>query len=312
MVEGALRAIINGSMSVEHAIDFLLDCFFIGFWFWYVRRYWGSPQFTGSLRSSSLIHFMRRAVIPQFERYFSFRVIAHQTNDRVKVDQSAQNKYIFSFHPHGVFPATALIAPHTKSWMRATGDRETKISLHAASVIFNVPLLRDFTMGLGGRIVTRSSIENSLRDGNSVMIVTGGQSEMLLTRASDLEMHLVTHHLGFVRIAVRQQVPLVPVLCFAENNVMDNVHVPWLQKRMLRLIGFPFPTLPHGRWYMPVPNKTPLTVVVGAPLAPPPGLVAADEAGIRALGALYFKQLEELFYRYRAEAGYPHMKLILH
>jgi hypothetical protein len=248
-----------------------------------------------------------------------------------KEEKNNQKKNcLYSFHPHGIFPGTALFCSLTEAWVTAIAakrkreeaddeglllenDKEgSTTTIHAASVVFNVPLLRDFLLAVGARVVTRRSIESSLQQGNSVLIVTGGQAEMMLSVRSTTEMHLVTHHKGFIKIAVAQKVPLVPILCFSEQNVMDNISVPWLQRRTLKILGFPFPTIPYGRWYLPLPNITPLTIVVGAPVVAPDGLTPDDGPGIDALGEKYFEALRQLFYRHRAAAGYPQMELVLH
>jgi hypothetical protein len=320
--------------------------------------------------------------------------IQHKGDGLQEQRKTQSRNCLFSFHPHGIFPGTALFGSLTNAWAAAVelrgnqhhqrleggkiekgegkkaendypiqkkhqeendyirgkmriesdsgGDTTataTTTTIHAASIIFNVPLLRDFIMAVGGRVVTKKAIETSLRQGNSVLIVTGGQSEMMLSKRSAKEMHLVTHHQGFLRIAATEGTPVVPLLCFAEQNVMENISLPWMQRLTLRLLGFPFPTVPYGRWFLPLPNKTPLTLVVGQPVfpssssAPPPSASPPtpliknssrskgkkeqeeeeeDAARIEMFRQRYFSEVKRLFYRYRAEAGYPEMELILH
>ncbi|CUG94057.1 diacylglycerol acyltransferase, putative, partial [Bodo saltans] len=235
--------------------DIVTDVLLLVFWVKYESMFRNKPQESGSLRSPWVVSLFERHIIPDVERYFNVKLVMDGTQkddgtgtpnvqdknllqsfDGERVAPclaNANNRYIFSYHPHGVFPGTALILPFTEQWRCHLGWNALHcVTVHAAGIIFNVPMVRDFLLRLGGRVVTRSALESSLEQGNSVMIVTGGQTEMLHTKYSDNEMHLVTHHHGFLKLAIKHQVPAVPLVCFAENNVMDNIHVPWLQKRM--------------------------------------------------------------------------------
>lgn len=237
-----------------------------------------------------------------------------QTHRRAVDRRKPENQFLFSFHPHGVFPGTALYAPKTLQFERAVGANSVNfISTHCADVIFSVPLMREFPLCLGSLSVSRAGIDYSIRAGNSPLIVTGGQSEMLLVKMSSTEMHLVCHHLGFIKVALRYRIPLVPVLSFSECNIMDNIHCLGVQRWFLKRVGFPFPTLPHGFMKLPLPTNTPMSLVIGPPLMPLPGrenhedLACQEEMRVR-----YFSHLEYLFYRYREAVGYPEMKLYLH
>ncbi|CUG91922.1 diacylglycerol acyltransferase, putative [Bodo saltans] len=311
---GLVYFVENGASAwMTVAADVALPLFMI----WYHRRFVGAPERNGQLTSGAFSSWLDRlGCFTGFASYFRLKVV---------VDKPAgahcweRGPVLFSYHPHGVFPGTTLLLQHTKAWQDAVRiprsaqeGHHQRLSVHAAGVIFRVAFLRDFGMALGGRVVTRAAIQTSIDQGNSVMIVTGGQAEMLITRSSHSEMHMVTHHLGFLKMAIKNQIPVVPLVCFAENNVMDNIHVPWLQKRMLKLIGFPFPTVPHGRWYLPLPNRTPLTVIVGSPVNPPEGLSADDKEGVQRYADTYFAEVKRLFYAHRVESGYPNMELIFH
>lgn len=301
------------------------DVSFTAFWFWYFRRYVGKPHISGSLYSERVHRFFRCWIFNSVADYFDLNVIVDGKEEAVVGGKQGphddyvnlndpQNKYLFSFHPHGVLPGSVLWVPNTAMWREAVGrNTENYISAHCADVIFAVPVLRDIVLSLGGLSVLRRAIEGSLSRGNSVIVVTGGQAEMLLSKYSDTEMHLVTHHNGFIRLALAHQVPLVPILCFGEHNVLSNVSFPRLQRHAVKKLGFPFPTVPFGKWYLPLPNACPLTVVVGRPLRPEPGMGSPEvPEHVRRYKQRYFDYLRELFFKYREQAGYPRMTLALH
>ncbi|KAG5475394.1 hypothetical protein LSCM1_03507 [Leishmania martiniquensis] len=287
----------------------VLDCALLGAWLWYIPLYAGKPSYTGLQRSMRFTEFARSFLFADAVKYFDFRVIVDDPAVQMRDDTS---QYLFSFHPHGVFPGTALFAPLTAEWARKIGvNAKSYVSTHIASVVFNLPLLRDFNLRLGALSVSRRSVEASLARGNSVLIVTGGQAEMLHTEVSARRLTLITQHTGFVRLAIASRVPLVPLLCFGENNVLGLLQFPRMQRVSLKLLGFPVPMIPFGRFGLPVPFRTPLTLVVGPPLTIPKDADENNPDDVRRVSEAYFQSLKELFYRHRAEAGYAGMELVL-
>ncbi|ESL10677.1 hypothetical protein TRSC58_01585 [Trypanosoma rangeli SC58] len=227
--------------------------------------------------------------------------------------RDSSNQYIFAFHPHGVFAGSALCGIFSEAWKQKIGyNAKTYVSTHEASVVFNIPIIRDFNLSLGALSVTRAAIESSLSSGNSPLIVVGGQAELTLTKRSNKVMSLITYHHGFVRLALRHGVPLVPVISFAEQNVLSIVSAPTMQRATLKVLGFPFPIIPYGRWLLPFPHRTPLTLVVGSPLPIPHGASADNPNDVSALADAYFASQRILFYKHRAAAGYPEMELEFH
>lgn len=296
-------------LATRFIVVHLLDCSVLGFWLSYIPTYSGKPFHTGAQRSQRFTDFARKYLFADAQRYFNFSVVVDDPKVQMRDDTT---QYLFSFHPHGVFPGTALFASLTEEWARKVGVNPRRyVSTHVASIIFNVPLVRDFNLRVGALSVSRRSLDASLRRGNSVLIVTGGQAEMLHTAVSHTKMTLITQHSGFVRLAIANKVPLVPLLSFAENNVLGLVQFPRIQHFTLKLLGFPFPMVPYGRFGLPVPFRTKLTVVVGAPVEVPEGADENNLEDVKKLSAAYFAELKALFYRHRAEAGYPDMELEL-
>ncbi|KAK7195303.1 diacylglycerol acyltransferase [Novymonas esmeraldas] len=308
--KGVLYLTVGPSWQLARALGVHgLDCALLGVWLWYIPLYNGKPFHNGSQRSMWFTEFARNYLFSDAVKYFNFRIIVDDPAVQMRDDTT---QYLFSFHPHGVFPGTALFASLTAEWALKIGlNARRYVSTHVASIIFNVPLVRDFNLRLGALSVSRRTLEASLKRGNSVLIVTGGQAEMLHTQVSAQRMTLITQHTGFVRLAIESRVPLVPLLCFAENNVLGLLQFPRIQRISLKILGFPFPMIPYGRFGLPLPFPTPLTLVVGPPLAIPADADGNNPDDVRRLSEAYFHSLKELFYRRRAEAGYPDMELVL-
>jgi 1-acyl-sn-glycerol-3-phosphate acyltransferase len=153
---------------------------------------------------------------------------------------------------------------------------------------------------------------------------------------------LVTYHLGFLRIALSLGTPVVPVFGFGEHDVMDNVQMPRVQRWFLKRFRFAFPVMPMGLAGLPLPRKTPLTVVVGRAIDPvaireamraakasdtefqrtqrqirprkktvDASTAVADEDAevVDVLADIYFNELRRVFYEHRSAAGYPELEL---
>lgn len=299
-------------------------------WTYYSTRFFKKPHFTGRAYRPRARAFLRDTVFRGAALYFNLRVIKvkpyvldkekpfleeSERQNPPEVDRNdPSNQYLFSFHPHGIFPGTCLYGPCTTIWEDVVGKNDTNlVTTHAADIIFSVPFFREIPLLVGAMSVGRRVVQRSISSGNSPLIITGGQSEMLLSKWTRTELHLVCHHLGFIKLAMKNKIPLVPVISFSECNILDNVHHLRLQRYFLKVLGFPLLIIPHGFWYLPLPMHMPLALVVGQPLRPYPGRDDPDDSScVEELRARYFNHLQTIFYRYRKEAGYPDMVLYLH
>jgi 1-acyl-sn-glycerol-3-phosphate acyltransferase len=127
-----------------------------------------------------------------------------------------------------------------------------------------------------------------------VMLIPGGEREMRETRPESKKIVLISKHKGFVRMAMMHGAHLVPVYSFGEHQILDNFRYKsmqeWFQKRMM----YGFPHLPYGRWYSPIPNPVPITVVVGDPVELP-HIPEPSEEDVDKWHKVYFDELVNLF-----------------
>ena len=178
-----------------------------------------------------------------------------------------------------------------------------------------LPLMRDFSQWLGVREVSKESLNRALgMERSCCTIVPGGQAEIFSTRSWGDKVFLYRGHHGFVRMAYNHRARLVPVLSMGEWELLDNVHLPWIQKPARRLLGFPVPFVPYGSHMLPLPRRPPhgITILVGQPIDCIPSADGkVSEADVQRTHARYFDQLASMFERHKASCGYPHMKLIM-
>eukprot|EP00759_Apiculatamorpha_spiralis_P049286 PhF_6_TR44215/c0_g1_i1/m.67912 len=235
--------------------------------------------------------------------YFSFELVAAKG-----VELKPGRSYMMCFHPHGIYPLTCVWATRTTSWVKRFPGIAP--SVHSASVVFGIPVLRDVLLWLGTCDVSRAALVNGIQDKRSFILVPGGQAEMRESRSEDNDLILITRHKGFVRLALQYGVPLVPMFSFGEVDLMDNVRWPSVQQWFVTKIGFNYPHFPYGRWWLPLPRRHKVTLVIGHPIEVP--LVEdPTPAIIDKYHEQYYRSLAELFEANKAKCGAAHRKILL-
>ncbi|KAL8005237.1 putative diacylglycerol acyltransferase [Plasmopara halstedii] len=266
----------------------------------YELTYRGNPQHTGCRERANWI-FGRSFLMDTVKRYFSGTIIRTAPLD-------PQKQYVLSFHPHGIIPISVIWLQYTAQW------RQLFPSFHAhiltASILHQIPLARDVLHFYGSREVTRTAFTHALQQKESVLVVPGGQAEMLQQQSAKNEVRVYTHHRGFIRLAIEHGVPLVPVLSFKEGELMDNIQAPVLQRWFVKKLAFPFPYFPYGRGMLPIPRKINIPIVVGKPIEVP-HIEKPTQDVIDQVHARYFAALQEMFNKYKDEVGCSDYKLVL-
>ncbi|KAG0175112.1 diacylglycerol O-acyltransferase 1 [Apophysomyces sp. BC1034] len=243
-----------------------------------------------------------------FAAYFPVKLIKEH-------DLDPTQNYVFGYHPHGIISMGAFINFGTE----ATGFSELfpgiVPSLLTLASNFRLPIYRDIIMALGISSVSRQSCEAILSSepGRSIVIVIGGAAESLNARPGINDLTL-RRRLGFIRMAIRHQAPLVPVFSFGENDLyeqMDNTQgsTIWkVQKKMQSLLGFTLPLF-HARGIFNydvglVPFRHEIVTVIGKPIPVPK--LEKDQAEptqeqLHALQDEYIKELETIYHKYKDE-----------
>ncbi|CAI5485932.1 unnamed protein product [Closterium sp. Naga37s-1] len=233
----------------------------------------------------------------------------------------ASQRYIFTYHPHGLLPAMMAWFFRTGAWESLLpGIRPVAL---VASVLFRVPLLRQLALWGGLREVSRQGFAAAIRDQQAAILCPGGQSELSYhTASSERVVVLCARKVGFVRMALDTRSLLVPVFCFGEAALFDNLFdMPSLQRFTYRRFGFPIPFLPIGLFgLLPLPRTSPVTLVVGRPFDPssllPSPLQPGEQSSVSAeqlcgIRDRYYQEVHALFERHKARWGMAHVQLEL-
>lgn len=87
---------------------------------------------------------------------------------------------VFGYHPHGLYPLGAGFLPYLRTFQKLFPDGRRPVTL-TANAMFYPPLLRDVMGWAGARRVSRRTLEKALCENGSVLLVPGGQQELVYT-----------------------------------------------------------------------------------------------------------------------------------
>lgn len=254
-----------------------------------------------------------------YRNYFPVRLfIPQHVRDRF----DTKRNYFFIYHPHGIhsFGAITNFAVDPKLFTSMLPG--IKPHLQTLKIHFFVPFWREVIKLAGAGDASARCIRNTLRagPGESVALVVGGAQEALFARPRTND-SLVIKRRGFVRIALEEGVPLVPVYGYGENNtyeVMKAADAPWFLRAtnmVKEVTGFVVPLI-KGRGYFNfnfglIPFRTPIMVVVGPPLEVP-HIPKPTEDDIKYWHQKYVDALQELYNEYKVvyDVGAKELQLI--
>ena len=159
-------------------------------------------------------------------------------------------------------------------WYQRTGGQDL-IRFLGHDMMGRIPLVGNMLIQVGMIRASHAAADRALSEGHKVLVLPGGNYEAFRPYK---ERHRVDFggHVGYVRLALRNGVPIVPVLNLGGH---ETLYVVWRgealarltgAKRLLRSDSFPlFFALPWGLalgplFHLPIPAK--LEVEVGDPM----------------------------------------------
>eukprot|EP01102_Stenamoeba_stenopodia_P011565 TRINITY_DN3569_c0_g1_i1.p1 TRINITY_DN3569_c0_g1~~TRINITY_DN3569_c0_g1_i1.p1 ORF type:complete len:483 (+),score=64.09 TRINITY_DN3569_c0_g1_i1:310-1758(+) len=264
----------------------------------YLFTFRNQPHHTGHRNWPTLRK--QKWLFDSMQDYFSGRLI--QTSN---TSFDPKEKYILGFHPHGIYPVTVYWSTLGRDWRKLNPTLD--ITTLGATVMFYTPFMRDVISWFGTRDVSRRTIEKLLDEGRSVLLLPGGQSEMLYAGSEQPEVVVSRKHKGFVRMAIEKGASVVPMFSFGENEILDNIGTKKIQRWFVKYLKLN-PHFPYGRWFLPIPRPVRVTVILGDPIRVEQQENPSEEY-IDEIHEKYFAHLQEIFEKHKEDAGYPNLKL---
>ncbi|CAK9030078.1 unnamed protein product [Durusdinium trenchii] len=129
-------------------------------------------------------------------------------------------KYMIVWHPHGFITwVPFFIAGRYALDAQPCGEHWFPV---VAPVLFRVPIFSEMLIILGARRVDKKVIDKMLARGDSIAIQPGGVKEQAQSSEKQ-EQAFFPARLGFVRMAIRHGVDLLPAYFFGENQLYKKV-----------------------------------------------------------------------------------------
>lgn len=179
---------------------------------------------------------------------------------------------LYIAHPHGLFSMAPFLhwAARITDW---PSDKKMCIAVH--SIFFKIPIVCELMESFGAIEATEVAISQKLKEGISVVVLTGGIRELHETHPGKMKL-ILKKRKGVFRIAEDLQIPIVPVLTFGENELFPPIQSAWARiiQKYLKIwlgIGMAFPTLSSVKnWFLLLnaPLQDQVITWIGNPVVP--------------------------------------------
>jgi 2-acylglycerol O-acyltransferase 2 len=254
--------------------------------------------------------------LPDFSRNFIlFRAMRKHLNMNIRrlpdsliqAEQKPNAQFVFAMFPHAVWSDYHVSMDGL--WQTVFPNISHNIRTLTASVLFRVPVIRELGLYTSSIDASRKVAEKALDKGRSILVRPGGEAEQLRTERGR-EIVYLKKRKGFIRLAMRKNVPVVPCYVFGASDyhfTWNGFFKPreWLQKKS----GICIP-LAIGYWCSPCPLPVKTTVVFGEPLSfeieelGNPSPVEVDKAHSQ-----FCEALRDIFENYKKDIGYGDREL---
>jgi hypothetical protein len=259
--------------------------------------------------------FRKLTIWKHYCNYFPIRLIKTTELDPKK-------NYLFGSHPHGVLCGGAFGAFGTEALQFSKVFPGLTPHVLTLDGQFSWPIYRDYLMLSGLCSASRESINHILtrpEGGHAAVLVPGGAAEALEAHPGRVTRVHVNRRKGFIKMAIRNGAPLVPVYSFGETEIFSQIPNPEgsklrkFQEAFMKTLGVA-PAFVIGRGIFQytfglVPRRHPINVVVGPPIETvqmsSPTQEVIDETHKR-----YADALMELFNKYKGIYGHKDDTLI--
>jgi 1-acyl-sn-glycerol-3-phosphate acyltransferase len=180
--------------------------------------------------------------------------LSYAGNVEVLADKNVPR--LFVFYPHGVHCVGATLI--------GSDPFMSHLRIACSSVLFWLPIVKDFGGWAGAFPCNRKDIEAMLKSKQSVILYPGGMNE--IPGATYLQSE--KRRTGFIKVAMELGVDIVPCWVDGENDLYDVYHpFPALQHWCYKKFRYPWPLISWGwKWVPFLPKSKKLTVHVGDPI----------------------------------------------
>ena len=197
-----------------------------------------------------------------WERFLHYLQVSVVDDSCSTFNQMKNEQKIIAMVPHGILP-WGIALPSVSGRLQSAFAPFRPIIATATSYI---PILGSILEAVGAVDATRANVDAVLTNTtDSVAVCPGGIAEMFATTPNkQQEFALLNDRKGFVRMAIRHRLPIVPVYIFGSSRLMRRLPIPGLEL-LSKLLKISLIAM-YGRMGLPVPFPVRLLYVIGRPL----------------------------------------------
>ena len=237
--------------------------------------------------------------------YFDYEEAFDYTNEEIRTDLNAGKRFIVAPVPHGVISFCGMA-----SGSAAPPDLR-KVHTAVASSVLHTPILKHVLGIYGLTNASKSALQQRLAlpgiDGCIVLYV-GGIAELFQSSRQEERLFL-SQRKGFIKLALREGVDVVPVYFFGNTTVLTLFQYGPLAT-LSRSLGVAL-TYFWGKWYLPIPCDDKCLYARGKPLGLPCILDPTDKE-VDKWHQKYCDAIEGLFEKYKEKVPlYKHKTLFI-
>ena len=227
---------------------------------------------------------------------------------------------IYAFVPHGIFPfGLAFSCLPERGYGQTWGLFRPVVA--TATRLF--PLVRTFIDWMGGVDASRQAVSFALESGRDrrLGISPGGIAEIFETYPKpgyhpNDEAALLKDRDGMFKLALKHDIPIVPVYCFGATKMFRRVQLPHFIESLSRFLRISLCVL-YGKCGLPIPFRQRLMYVVGKTIWPDlasemkTGERRIDDELVRKMHDAFCDEVQRIFDRNKSHYGWSNKTLRL-
>lgn len=251
--------------------------------------------------------------------FIAFEVVSDRNNNSPGDAEEdsfdvTKDQAILAIIPHGIVPFALAFSALPEAASRVFGEFRPVVA--TATAFF--PFVRSFLGWIGAVDASRPAVDRALAEGSRIGLAPGGIAEMFegypkpRTHRDD-ECTILESRKGFVRMAVKHGVPVVPVYCFGATKMLKRLQLPAFVENLSNLARISICVF-FGRWGLPIPFRQKLLYLMGNPIFPPEAAAEGSEEFQRQVDEMHKRFCDELiriFDRHKESYGWGNKTLRL-
>jgi len=208
----------------------------------------------------------------------------------------SNKQYLFGYHPHGIVCISANITLSSEALSISKVFPGINIRLATIPINFWLPFWREYILSICYCNCDKKAVTDIFNKTNhSIAIVIGGANESLYSFPGTYKI-ILRRRKGFVKIALKNGISLVPVMSFGEVDLFDQIEHKIITDNntlIKKYLGFRLPTF-YGRFKCWIPYSRPINVVTGIPIDCPK-IEKPTEEDIQKYLNLYIAELQRIW-----------------